>query len=74
MPHNFLRNFSDRVQQYSIDEAFIDYTYMEEHFGAPMEAADKIREGIKKKFGLADSRGGFLHVRLEREHCCGSFK
>jgi len=49
---NYLNQFSDRVQQYSIDEAFIDYTYMEEHFGLPLEAADKIRNGIKENFGF----------------------
>ena len=48
----YLDQFSDRVQPYSIDEAFIDYTFMEEHFGSPMEAADKIRNGIKEKFGF----------------------
>jgi DNA polymerase-4 len=47
----YLHTFSDRVQQYSIDEAFIDYTYMEEHFGPPMEAAETIRQGIEKRFG-----------------------
>jgi len=47
----FLGQFSDRVQQYSVDEAFIDYTYMEEHFGPPMVAADKIRNGLYEKFG-----------------------
>jgi len=49
---NYLSNFSDRVQQYSIDEAFVDYTFMEEHFGSPLEAADKIRIGIREKFGF----------------------
>jgi len=48
----YLGRFSDRVQQYSIDEAFVDYTHMEEHFGPPMAAADKIRNGIKKEFGF----------------------
>ena len=48
----YLNQFSDRVQQYSIDEAFVDYTFMEEHFGPPMIAADKIRNGIKEKFGF----------------------
>jgi len=48
----YLEQFSDRVQQYSIDEAFVDYTFMEEHFGPPMEAADKIRIGIQEKFGF----------------------
>ena len=47
----YLHRFSDRVQQYSIDEAFVDYTHMERHFGPPFEAADKIREGIRKEFG-----------------------
>jgi len=48
----YLGQFSDRVQQYSIDEAFVDYTHMEPHFGPPMVAADKIRNGIKEKFGF----------------------
>ena len=47
----YLHQFSDRVQQYSIDEAFVDYTHMERHFGPPLAAADKIREGIYKEFG-----------------------
>jgi len=47
----YLHQFSDRVQQYSIDEAFVDYTHMERHFGPPFEAADRIREGIRKEFG-----------------------
>ncbi|MCL2527390.1 MAG: DNA polymerase IV [Defluviitaleaceae bacterium] len=48
----YLGQFSDRVQQYSIDEAFVDYTFMEEHFGPPMEAADKIRKGIEETLGF----------------------
>jgi DNA polymerase-4 len=53
----YLHRFSDRVQPYSIDEAFLDYTYMERHFGPPMAAADKIRNGIKKEFGYTVSIG-----------------
>jgi DNA polymerase-4 len=49
---NYLHQFSDRVQQYSIDEAFLDYTHMERHFGPPLEAADKIRQGIMETFGF----------------------
>lgn len=53
----YLNQFSDRLQQYSIDEAFIDYSYMEEHFGPPMEAADKIRKGIEAELGFTVSIG-----------------
>ncbi|MCL2604823.1 MAG: DNA polymerase IV [Defluviitaleaceae bacterium] len=53
----YLHNFSDRVQQYSIDEAFVDYTHMERHFGSPLEAADKIRNGIREAFGFTVSIG-----------------
>jgi DNA polymerase-4 len=49
---HYLYQFSDRVQQYSIDEAFVDYTHMERHFGPPLAAADKIRNGIREKFGF----------------------
>ena len=48
----WLHQFSDRVQQYSIDEAFIDYTHMERHFGSPLAAADTIRNGIRETFGF----------------------
>jgi DNA polymerase-4 len=48
----WLHQFSDRVQQYSIDEAFLEYTHMERHFGPPLEAADRIREGIRDTFGF----------------------
>jgi len=53
----YLHNFSDRVQQYSIDEAFLDYTHMERHFGPPLVAADAIRNGVKERFGFTVSVG-----------------
>lgn len=53
----FLGNFSDRIQQYSIDEAFIDYTHMEEHYGPPLVAADMIRNEIRQRFGFTVSIG-----------------
>lgn len=44
---NFLYNYSDRIEVFSIDECFIDYTGMERLFGPPFEAAKKIKEDIK---------------------------
>ncbi len=47
-----LSNYSDRVQKYSIDEGFIDFTGMEKLLGNPLEVADEIRLRIKKELGF----------------------
>ena len=42
-----LRQYSPDVEQYSIDEAFIDMTGTEKIWGEPIEAADRIRNQIR---------------------------
>ncbi|MDP4145903.1 MAG: DNA polymerase IV [Bacillota bacterium] len=54
---NILREFSPVVQQFSIDEAWIDVTNSKELFGEPIEIANKIRFAIKKRVGLTCSVG-----------------
>ena len=39
-----LNDYSDRVEQFSIDEGFLDYTGMEKLLGPPLETAEKIRK------------------------------
>lgn len=52
-----LSNYSDRVEPFSIDEGFLDYTGMELLFGPPLEGAKKIKDHIKKELGFTVNIG-----------------
>ncbi|ABR47941.1 DNA-directed DNA polymerase [Alkaliphilus metalliredigens QYMF] len=52
-----LKAYSPTVQRYSIDEAFLDYTNMEEYFGDPIQAAYTIKERIKNQLGFTVNIG-----------------
>ena len=49
---NILRDFSPKVQVYSIDEAFLDYTGMQAVHGDPVSAAYKLKNRIKNELGF----------------------
>lgn len=44
-----LKEYSPVVEQYSIDEAFMDMTGMEQLFGSPLECAHRLKERIKNE-------------------------
>ena len=52
-----LQHYSDRIEPFSIDEGFLDYTGMEQLFGPPLEGAKKIKEHIKKELGFTVNIG-----------------
>jgi len=52
-----LREFSPVVEQYSIDEAWVDMTGTERLFGAPRLAAEKMRERIWNELGFTVNVG-----------------
>lgn len=52
-----LREYSPDVEQYSIDEAFVDMTGTEALFGPPESAANLIRERIDKELGFTVNIG-----------------
>lgn len=52
-----LQKYSEKVEQYSIDEAFVDMTGTRILFGEPEEAADKIRKEIKDTLGFTVNIG-----------------
>lgn len=52
-----LREYSPDVEQYSIDEAFMDMTGTEALFGPPREAAERIREHIYRELGFTVNIG-----------------
>ena len=52
-----LKNYSDKVEQYSIDEAFMDMTEMELLFGKPVVAANTIKDEIYHNLGFTVNVG-----------------
>lgn len=52
-----LRQYSPAVEQYSIDEAFVDMTGTARLFGEPKEAAERIREHIYRELGFTVNVG-----------------
>ena len=53
---NIYREFSDRVESFGIDEAWIDVTHSK-IFGTPYEIAEKIKNRIKTEIGITVSIG-----------------
>ena len=54
---DILREYSDIVEQYSIDEAFIDMTASCRLFGEPVEVAEQIKDHIKGELGFTVNIG-----------------
>ena len=52
-----LRQFSPKVEQYSIDEAWVDMTGTERIFGAPRLAAEQMRQRIWEELGFTVNVG-----------------
>lgn len=55
--YELIREYSPKVQRFSIDEMFIDYTGMTRHFGEPVEAAHMIKNRVKKELGFTVNVG-----------------
>lgn len=53
---DLLKNYSDKVQVFSIDECFLDMTGMK-LLGDPLDVANEIREHVKKELGFTVSIG-----------------
>ena len=54
---NILREYSDVVEQYSIDEAFVDMTASCHLFGTPEETAEQIKNRIRDELGFTVNNG-----------------
>lgn len=52
-----LRQFSPVVEQYSIDEAWVDMTGTQRLWGAPLEAAERMRRRIQEELGFTVNIG-----------------
>lgn len=55
--YNYLLQYTNIIERYSIDECFLDYTYSVKLFGDPIKLAYKIKEDIKKMFGFTVNVG-----------------
>lgn len=67
-----LRKCSDKVEQYSIDEAFMDMTGTESLFGAPVVAANTIKDEIYQTLGFTVNVGVSSNKLLAK--MAGDFK
>lgn len=54
---SILEQYSPNVEQYSIDEAFMDMTGMQELFGESKECAYQLKERIKRELGITVNVG-----------------
>jgi DNA polymerase-4 len=54
---DIIRDYSDTIQVFSIDEVFVDYTCMEKLLGDPVETAHQLKDRIKKELGFTVSVG-----------------
>lgn len=55
--YNYLLQYTNIIERYSIDECFLDYTYSARLFGDPIKVAYKIKDDIKKQFGFTVNVG-----------------
>lgn len=54
---SILRRYTDKIEQYSIDEAFMDMTGTKSLFGAPEDVANEIREAVYRELGFTVNIG-----------------
>ena len=55
--YEYLTQYTNIIERYSIDECFLDYTYSFNLFGDPVKIAYKIKDDIKTKFGFTVNVG-----------------
>ena len=55
--YEYLFEYTNVIERYSIDECFLDYTYSINLFGDPIKIAYKIKDDIKNKFGFTVNVG-----------------
>ncbi len=55
--YEIVQEYSPKVQRFSVDEVFLDYTGMEPHFGPFLEAAHRIKDRIKNELGFTVNIG-----------------
>lgn len=64
-----LEQYSPLIQQYSIDEYFLDYTNMNKLLGDPIEVATQIKDRIKHELGFTVNIGISTNKLLAKMAC-----
>lgn len=64
--YDILCSYSSKVQRYSIDECFLDYTGSQKKFGNPLEVAFEIKERIKNQLGFTVNIGVSVNKLLAK--------
>ncbi len=67
--YQLLHEYSSKVQRYSIDECFLDYTESQKLFGNPIETALAIKERIKNELGFTVNIGISTNKLLAKMGC-----
>lgn len=57
MMYKYLLKYSDKIERYSVDECFLDYSNCVSIFGDPIKIAYKIKNDIKNIFGFTVNVG-----------------
>jgi len=55
--YEILKEYSSKVERYSVDECFLDYTESVSKFGDPVDVAYRIKDRIKKELGFTVNIG-----------------
>lgn len=53
----FLRSYTDRIEQVSVDECYMDFTDIAGHFHSPVEGALEIKNEVFRRFGFTVNIG-----------------
>lgn len=53
----YLRSFSTKIEQVSVDECYMDFTEIASKYASPVSAAFQIKDSIREKFGFTVNIG-----------------
>ena len=54
---DFLRTYTDQIEQVSVDECYMDFTSISSRYHSPVDGALEIKDGIKNRFGFTVNIG-----------------
>ena len=53
----YLRSFTTKIEQVSVDECYMDFTEIASQYASPVSAAFQIKDSIREKFGFTVNIG-----------------
>ena len=54
---SFLRTYTDKIEQVSVDECYLDFTEIADRYNSPVEGAFEIKDEVRKRFGFTVNIG-----------------